>query len=49
MPSSIYSRNLSKYLAFVLTHLKEMKTTKLFELMKTVPKGVIHHCHIDCC
>lgn len=35
--------------AFVMSHYEEMRKHKLYSLMKTIPKGALHHCHIDCC
>lgn len=32
-----------------MTHYELMKQHKLYSLMKTIPKGSLHHCHIDCC
>ena len=26
-----------------------MRATKLYSVLKTLPKGVLHHVHFDCC
>lgn len=28
---------------------KELRESKLYQVLKTMPKGVIHHVHFDCC
>jgi hypothetical protein len=31
-----------------LSHLNFMKNQKLYELLKNIPKGSLHHDHFDC-
>ena len=39
---------LLNYLEKVLSHLKFMRGQRLYELLKTIPKGSLHHDHFDC-
>ena len=32
-----------------LTHLKHIRSGEIYDLLKDMPKGVVHHLHIDCC
>jgi hypothetical protein len=32
----------------VLSHLKFMRESPLYPLLKTLPKGALHHDHFDC-
>ena len=36
------------YIEQTLTHLEFMQNNKLYPLLKTLPKAVLHHCHFDC-
>ena len=36
------------YLGTILSHFDEIKTTKLYSLLKNIPKGVMHHNHFPC-
>lgn len=31
-----------------MAHLEHMRSTEMYQLFKTIPKGVLHHHHIDC-
>lgn len=31
-----------------MAHLEHMRSTQMYRLLKTLPKGVLHHDHIDC-
>ena len=31
-----------------MTHLDHIRSTELYEFLKDIPKGVLHHDHFDC-
>lgn len=49
LPPSFYSGRTNTYSAKTLTHLKQVQETRLYKLLKTIPKGALHHIHGPCC
>ncbi len=36
------------YIEKTLTHLQHIRSGELYEVLKAMPKGVVHHLHFDC-
>ena len=45
----MYSRNTEFIVEKCVTLFDELKHYKLYSVLKTIPKGVLHHIHFDCC
>ena len=48
LPHSFYSCTCFAQLE-IHCHFEEVSLTRLYSLLKTIPKAVLHHLHFDCC
>ena len=48
LPEGFHQGISCSYSEKMLSHLKHMRSQKLFDLFKTIPKGSLHHLHFDC-
>jgi hypothetical protein len=48
MPDEFYTGICSYKIVYNLMYSDQARKTRLFKQLKTIPKGCMHHLHIDC-